>query len=55
MRVFVDSDACPIKDEALRVTARHGLAVTLIGNSGMRVNSSSQLVDALIRDQGVKV
>jgi uncharacterized protein YaiI (UPF0178 family) len=36
MRIYVDSDACPVKDEVLRVAARHHLPVVLIGNSWMR-------------------
>ena len=36
-RVFVDADACPVKDEVYRVAARHGLAVTLVANSPLHV------------------
>jgi hypothetical protein len=36
MRLFVDADACPVKDETLRVAERHNLALTFIGNSWMR-------------------
>ena len=34
--IFVDADACPVKDEVLRVAERHGLAVFLVSNAGMR-------------------
>ncbi len=34
--IFVDADACPVKDEVLRVAERHGLAVCIVSNSGMR-------------------
>ena len=30
--VFVDADACPVKDEIYRVAARHALRVTLVAN-----------------------
>lgn len=36
-RVFVDADACPVKDEVYRVAARHGLPVTLVANSPLHV------------------
>lgn len=36
MKLWIDADACPVKDEALKVAARHQLAVTLVGNSWMR-------------------
>jgi len=34
--IYVDADACPVKDEVLRVAARHTLAVHMVGNSGFR-------------------
>lgn len=34
--VFVDADACPVKDEVLRVAERHSLMVHIVSNSGMR-------------------
>ncbi len=37
MHIFVDADACPVKDEIYRVAQRYGLAVTLVANSRMRV------------------
>ena len=37
MHVYVDADACPVKDETYRVAKRHGLKVTLVSNSRMRV------------------
>jgi len=35
-RLLIDGDACPVKDEALRVAARHGLPVTIVSNGGLR-------------------
>lgn len=37
LNIFVDADACPVKDEVYRVAQRYGLAVTLVANSRMRV------------------
>lgn len=34
--VYVDADACPVRDEALRIAARHGAAVLLVTNGGLR-------------------
>jgi uncharacterized protein YaiI (UPF0178 family) len=36
LHIFVDADACPVKDEVYRVAQRCGLAVTLVANSWMR-------------------
>jgi uncharacterized protein len=37
MRLYVDADACPVKAEICRVAARHGLGVTFVAHSSMRV------------------
>jgi uncharacterized protein YaiI (UPF0178 family) len=34
--IYVDADACPVKEEVLRVAERHGLRVCFVSNSGMR-------------------
>ena len=34
--IFVDADACPVKDEAAKVAARHDLRVTYVSNGGLR-------------------
>lgn len=37
IRIFVDADACPVKEEVFRVATRCGLRVLLVANSPMRV------------------
>ena len=34
--IFVDADACPVKQEVYRVAKRYGLSVTLVTNSRMQ-------------------
>ena len=34
--LMIDGDACPVKDEAIRVAQRYQIPVTLISNQGMR-------------------
>jgi uncharacterized protein YaiI (UPF0178 family) len=34
--IYVDADACPVKDEAIRVAMRHRLTITLVANQGSR-------------------
>jgi len=36
MTIYVDADACPVKDEVLRVAERHGINVFLVSNGGIR-------------------
>jgi hypothetical protein len=37
LHIYVDADACPVKDEVYRVAKRCGLEVTLVANAWMRV------------------
>jgi uncharacterized protein YaiI (UPF0178 family) len=37
LEIYVDADACPVKDEALRVAERHGLVIHYVSNSWMRL------------------
>lgn len=36
LQIFVDGDACPVKDEVVRVATRYTLQVTIVSNQGMR-------------------
>lgn len=36
-RIYVDSDACPVKAEVIRVAKRYGLSVTFVSNFWMRL------------------
>ena len=36
MRILVDADACPVKDEVLRVAGRYMLPVFIVSNGGLR-------------------
>ena len=37
LHIFIDADACPVKQEVYRVASRCGLDVTLVANSRMRI------------------
>ena len=37
IRIFVDADACPVKNEVYRVAERYGLAVYVVANAFMNV------------------
>ena len=39
--VYVDADACPVKDEIYRVAARYAVPVKVVANAPLRVPSSS--------------
>jgi uncharacterized protein YaiI (UPF0178 family) len=37
IRIYVDADACPVKDEIYKIAARHGLPVTVVAGAFIRV------------------
>ncbi len=37
LSIFVDGDACPVKEEVYRVARRYGVPVTVVADSWMRV------------------
>lgn len=37
LRIYVDADACPVKDEIYKVAARHNLPVTVVAGGFIRV------------------
>ena len=39
--IFIDADACPVKDEVFRVARRHGLPVKLVANTAMHIPHAS--------------
>lgn len=51
IEIFVDADACPVKDEVYRVARRHGLKVHVISNGGIRP-SADPMIETVIVDQG---
>ena len=34
--IYVDADACPVKDEVIRGASRHGIGVDIVSNGGTR-------------------
>src|ERR1700704_4798922 len=43
MRIYVDADACPVKDEVYRVAARYGLPVSVVAVAFIRVPSDPMI------------
>ena len=44
LNVFVDADACPVKQEVYRIAGRYHIGVTLMANSWMRVPMEDGIV-----------
>ena len=52
--LYIDADACPVKEEAERVATRHKLKMYVVSNGGLRP-SRNPLVENVIVDQGADV
>lgn len=54
LEIFVDADACPVKDEVMRVAERHGLRVHLVSNRWLR-GAEHPLINRVVVPQGADV
>ena len=50
LHIYVDADACPVKQEVYRVARRYGLEVTLVANSWMRIPDERGLALEVVED-----
>jgi uncharacterized protein YaiI (UPF0178 family) len=48
--IYVDADACPVKDEAVRVATRHGLATFIVSNGGIRPRAEPLVETVIVGD-----
>jgi uncharacterized protein YaiI (UPF0178 family) len=48
--VYVDADACPVKDEAVRVATRHGVGVFIVSNGGIRPRREPGVETVIVGD-----
>jgi hypothetical protein len=51
-RIYVDADACPVKDEIYRVAARHGLPVSVVAGNFIRV-PHDRLIERIAAGSGM--
>ncbi len=47
-QIFVDADACPVKDEVLRVAERHGMVTTFVANFGLRPSRDPMVRNVMV-------
>ncbi len=50
LHVFIDADACPVKQEVYRVAGRYRLDVTLVSNSWMRIPNERWITLEVVED-----
>ena len=51
VRILVDADACPVKEEVYRVAFRHGVEVRVVSNMRMRVPDHPLVERVLVSDK----
>ena len=51
VRILVDADACPVKDEVYKVAWRHEVPVTVVSNSHMRVPDHPLIERVVVSDK----
>ena len=49
--IYVDADACPVREEVIRVAERHGLVTHMVSDGGLRPDPSP-LVHNIVVAQG---
>jgi hypothetical protein len=50
LEIFIDADACPVKQEVERVASRHELTVYLVSNGGMRPSAHPRFRHVTVTD-----
>lgn len=50
IRILVDADACPVKDEVYKVAFRHEVPVAIVSNSIMRIPVHPLIERAIVSD-----
>ncbi len=48
--LYIDADACPVKDEAVRVGERHGLEIVFVSNAWMRLPEGPLIKRVVVSD-----
>jgi uncharacterized protein YaiI (UPF0178 family) len=51
LNIYVDADACPVKEEVYRVAERYGLRVILVANSRMRTPPEDWIELVIVDDR----
>nr|WP_025829436.1 YaiI/YqxD family protein [Acetobacter persici] len=50
IRIFIDADACPVRDETYQVAARHGLKTYVVSNRLLAAPASPQIERIVVTD-----
>lgn len=48
IKIYVDGDACPVKDEIIRVAERYNVAVVIVSNGGLRPSRDPMIQHVIV-------
>lgn len=48
--IYIDADACPVKEETVRVAERHDVKVFIVSNGGLRPNLHPLVENVIVPD-----
>jgi len=51
LHIYIDADACPVKQETFHVAERYGLNVTVVANSWMRIPEKKWIELVVVNDK----
>jgi hypothetical protein len=54
IKIYIDADACPVKEETYKIAVRYGLQTFVVSNSFMQIPTSPLIVRAIV-DAGADV
>ena len=54
IKIYIDADACPVKEETYKVAIRYGLQTIVVSNSYMQI-PASPLITRIVVDAGADV
>ena len=50
VEIYIDGDACPVRNETLKVADRHGLEVWIVSNGGLRHDPNPKVHTIVVPD-----
>ena len=50
MHIYIDADACPVKEEVYRVARRYAIGVTLVANKPQRIPDDASIALVVVRE-----
>ena len=51
--IYVDADACPVKQEVYRVAERHGIRVVVVSNARSRCRATPPFIERVVVPAGM--